>query len=497
MYWQKLDQLCKKLEALEHAQAMLRADEATTMPKGGGEKRAEAVSVLAGLYHETATAPEVADWIAGAEDEIEGPGQDAALRELKRQFINMTALPTEFVSRQTELSMRTEQLWRQKRAQSDWDGFAPALGEIVKLAREEALMRAEALGLAPYDALMEQYDPGNRTADVTPLFEDLKAFLRDFVPEALEAQQKRRIEHPKKPMTGPFPIEAQRALGLEMMKAVGFDFDHGLLEVSDHPFTGGVPTDVRMTTRYETDDFLASLMAVLHEAGHSLYEQGLPREGSQWPSNKARGMGLHESQSLFNEMQIGRSAEFWEWALPVVKAHMGAEIADWTAEDVRAHINHVEKSYIRVYADEVTYPLHVILRYELEQKLISGDMEVADLPEAWDAKMTDYLGLSTINDPVKGPMQDVHWSFGAFGYFPSYTLGAMMAAQEFAAMERDLPQTRALMQKGDLAPINDWRREKIWHQASHHSTPETLTRATGEPLNADYFKAHLKKRYGA
>lgn len=493
--WTKLDELNRKLESLGHAQAILGADEATNMPPGGGEKRAEAVATIAGLYHEAASAPEVGDWIAAAEEEIDTDEQRLALAEFKRVYTNLTCLPSDFVARQTALGMRTEQLWRQKRATGDWQGFAPALTEVLKMAREEAQMRADVLGLSPYDALMEQYDPGNRAEEVTAVFSRLKTFLADFLPQALEAQERRLAQHPQKPFKGPYSVEHQRELGLEMMKAIGFDFNHGRLDASHHPFSGGVPTDVRMTTRYRTDEFLSALMAVLHETGHSLYEQGLPRENAHWPTNKARGMGMHESQSLFNEMQIGRSAEFWQWGLPVLKKHVGSEIADWTVDDVQSHILHVERSLIRVDADEVTYPLHVILRYELEQELIAGRMEIADIPEAWDAKMTEYLGLRTLEDPANGPMQDVHWSFGAFGYFPSYTLGAMMAAQQMAALERDIPEARQLIANGEFMPINDWRREKIWRLGSRFTTPETLTRATGEPLEARFFEEHLKGRY--
>jgi carboxypeptidase Taq len=281
------------------------------------------------------------------------------------------------------------------------------------------------------------------------------------------------------------------------MRAVGFDFTHGSLAVSHHPFCGGVPTDVRMTTRYRTDEFLSSLMGVLHETGHALYEQGLPKEWSHWPLGKARGMGMHESQSLFVEMQLSRSPEFWEFLLPLVRQHLGEDaIPGWEIADVLNEVNHVERGYIRVDADEVTYPLHVILRYELEQELITGKLEASQIPEAWDAKMTEYLGISTINDPKGGPMQDVHWPGGAFGYFPSYTLGAMIAAQQWAAMEKAVPDARDQMRQGEFGAINQWRSDNIWQAGSRYSTPNLITRATGEPLNADFFKAHLKRRYG-
>ena len=493
MSFARLDELGRKLEALEHALAILGADEATHMAVGGGAKRAEALSALAGMHHRQATAPEISDWIAAAETEALNDDQRLAVREFRRQYTNMTCLPTEFVERQTAARLRCEQLWRDLRVKNDWAGFQPALEGIVAIAREEAALRSEALGLYPYDALMEQYDPGNRVADITPVFTDLKAFLRDFVPEALAVQQERLAKSPKRPLSGVYAIERQRELGLAMMGAVGFDLTRGSLSVSHHPFCGGVPSDVRITTRYKTSDFLSALMGVLHETGHALYEQNLPEAWSHWPLGKARGMAVHESQSLFVEKQLGRNPAFWQWALPLVEQHLGER---WSMEEILPHVHHVERGLIRVDADEVTYPLHVILRYELEQELISGRLAVADLPEAWDARMRAYLGLSTIDNPADGPMQDVHWPSAAFGYFPSYTLGAMMAAQQWAALSREHPSVDDEIARGHFETVNAWRRDKIWSQASRWSTPDLLERATGERLNAAHFTAHLKKRYG-
>ena len=493
MSFAKLDELGRKLEALEHALAILGADEATHMAVGGGAKRAEAMSALAGMYHRQATAPEIADWIEAANGEALNAEQQAALGEFRRQYTNMTCLPSEFVERQTAARLRSEQLWRDLRAKNDWAGFQPALEGIVALVREEAALRSQALGLAPYDALMEQYDPGNRTADITPVFADLKAFLKDFVPEALAVQEERIAKNPPRALSGIYAIERQRELGLAMMGAVGFDLTHGSLSVSHHPFCGGVPSDVRITTRYKTSDFLSALMGVLHETGHALYEQNLSEAWSHWPLGKARGMAVHESQSLFVEKQLGRNPAFWHWALPLVGQHLGE---NWSLDEILPHVHRVERGLIRVDADEVTYPLHVILRYEVEQELVAGSLAVADLPEAWDAKMRDYLGLSTIDNPADGPMQDVHWPGGAFGYFPSYTLGAMMAAQQWAAIVKAHPAIDDEIARGHFDTVNNWRRDNIWSQGSRWSTPELLERATGEKLNAAYFTSHLKKRYG-
>ncbi|UUP17271.1 carboxypeptidase M32 [Nitratireductor thuwali] len=494
MSFQKLDELGRSLGALEHALAILAADEATQMAVGGGEARAEAMSALAGMHHRQTTAPEIADWLDAAENETLEPDHAAAVREFRREYTNRTCLPTEFVERQMRTRMRCEQLWRDLRPKGDWTGFLPALEGVIEFAREEAALRADATGLPPYDAMMEQFDPGNRVAEIAPLFAELKSFLVDFVPNALETQQNRLKKTPLRPLSGAYPVEKQRELGLAMMAAVGFDVTRGSLSVSHHPFCGGVPTDVRITTRYRSNEFLSALMGTLHETGHALYEQNLPTEWAHWPLGKARGMAMHESQSLFVEKQIGRNPAFWEWALPVVEKHLGER---WERDEILAHVHYVERGLIRVDADEVTYPLHVILRFEIEQELIDGSLAAKDLPEAWDARMRDFLGLSTMDTPQDGPMQDVHWPSGAFGYFPSYTLGAVIAAQQWAAIEREMPDVNQQIARGDFEAVNAWRRKHVWSQASLWTTPELVERSTGEPLNVARFRRHLEKRYGA
>lgn len=489
----RLDALNRRLHALDHAVAILAADEATHMAPGGGEDRAASLAALSGMRHRMATAPEVAEWIEAASGEALNEEQAAAFREFRRVHLNMTSLPPDFVERQTHARLRCEQLWRDARAKNDWAGFAPALEGVVALVREEAALRAESLGLAPYDALMEQYDPGARVAEVAPLLDDLKTFLAGFVPRALDAQGRRLAKAPLKSLAGPYPVERQRELALSMMAAVGFDLAHGSLSVSHHPFCGGVPSDVRITTRYRTDDFLSALMGVLHETGHALYEQNLPRRWAHWPLGQARGMAMHESQSLFVEKQIGRNPAFWRFALPMVERHLGESLS---LADILPHVHHVGRGLIRVDADEVTYPLHIVLRFELERELVEGRLDVADLPEAWDEKMRRYLGLSTLDNPADGPMQDVHWPSAAFGYFPSYTLGAMIAAQLWAAIERDHPDIDDDLAAGRFERLNDWRRARIWSQGSRLSTPDLIVDATGEALDANYLKRHLERRYG-
>lgn len=493
MSFTKLDELGRKLEALEHAQAMLGVDEAVQMPSGGGEKRAEAMATLAGMHHEMAAAPHVAELIADAESEALDEMRRAALRELRRTYTNLTCLSSDFVRKQVAARIRSEQLWRELRPTGNWKDFLPAFEGVIATLREEARLRSDALNLAPYDAMIEQYDPGGRTSEISPVFAELKSFLKNFIPRAIEAQQKKP---PAKTFNAPFPIEKQKALGQAIMKALGFDFEHGRLDVSHHPFCGGVPTDVRMTTRYNENEFLSALMGIVHETGHGLYEQGLPKQWAHWPLGRARGMAMHESQSLFVEKQICRSPAFWEWAMPVVSEHLGADaIEGWNLADILTHVHKIKPGLIRVDADEATYPLHVILRYELEQDLVTGKLAPKDVPEAWDAKMREYLGLSTIDNPRDGPMQDVHWPAGAIGYFPSYTLGALMAAQQWVAIEKTSPNITHDMRRGDFSSLNKWRHGNIWSKASTLSTPELLKQATGEPLNARYFTEHLQRRY--
>jgi carboxypeptidase Taq len=475
---------------------MLGVDEAVMMPTGGGEKRAEAMATLAEMAHETVTAPAVFDWIVEARGEDLDAMQSCALNEFEREYRNLTCLSGEFINRQVRTRMRSEQLWRELRPAGDWQAYLPALEDVVDLAREEAARRADASGLAPYDAMMEQYDPGNRLADIMPMFESLRRFLKDFIPKALDAQEKRHTARPLRTFNAPYSIEKQKALGLLMMEAVGFDFDHGRLDVSHHPFCGGVPTDVRMTTRYTEAEFLSSLMGILHETGHGLYEQNLPLAWNHWPLGRARGMTLHESQSLFVEKQLACSPEFWTWALPHVREVLGPEaIPGWDIEDLLARVQLIEPGFIRVDADEATYPLHVILRFEIEKALIEGEIQTRDIPALWDEKMQAYLGLSTRDTMKDGPMQDVHWPSGAFGYFPSYTLGAMTAAQIMAAIERDQPEVREDIRHGRFVAVNAWRKTHIWQEGSRYSTPDLLSRATGEKLNARYFEDHLTRRY--
>jgi len=293
---------------------------------------------------------------------------------------------------------------------------------------------------------------------------------------------------------GPFPEAAQRALNREVMALLGFDFEAGRLDESAHPFSGGVPEDVRLTTRYSEDDFARSLLGTIHETGHARYEQNLPRDWLGQPLGTARSYGIHESQSLSCEMQLARSRPFVGLLVPLLKKHFGDQPA-FDADNIYRLWTRVKPGFIRVDADEVTYPAHVILRYEIERPLIEGEIEPEDIPALWAEKMQALLGLDTTGNHKDGCLQDVHWTEGAFGYFPSYTLGAMYAAQWFAVIRRATPDLDARIAAGELAPVFDWQREFIWSQGCRWTTPELVQRASGEALNPAHFQAHLRRRY--
>jgi carboxypeptidase Taq len=293
---------------------------------------------------------------------------------------------------------------------------------------------------------------------------------------------------------GPFAIEAQRALGVEVMGLLGFDFEGGRLDISTHPFCGGVPQDVRITTRYNEATFAPSLMGIIHETGHARYEQRLPRDTLHLPVGRARSMGIHESQSLSFEMQLARNPAFLQLIAPLVQKHLGNQPA-FAAANLARMVTRVKRGFIRVDADELTYPAHVILRFEIERALIAGEIEAEDIPALWAEKMQSYLGVDVAGNFENGCMQDIHWPMGMFGYFPSYTLGAMYAAQYFATIRQRHPDMDARIASGDLSPVMDWLDANIWSQASRWSTDELVRRATGEPLNARHFRKHLEARY--
>jgi len=486
-------ELCRvwsRLYRFNHLSAIVGWDRNAMMPPKGNAARAAAEAELHALIHRTRTEPRLAELLRAAEQEPLSDIERANLREIRRDWRDANALPESLVEAKTLAGAKCEHAWRSQRPANDWRGFLANFREVVRLSREEAALLAADTGLSRYDALMDRYEPGVRAADMDRIFADVKLWLPGLIERV---QVKQRGETEIKPVP-PFPVAAQRALNLAVMQKLGFDFAGGRLDESTHPFSGGVPEDVRLTTRYREDDFAQSLLGTIHETGHARFEQNLPREWLGQPLGNARSYGIHESQSLSCEMQLARSRAFVGVLAPLLTAHFGVQPA-FTADNLYRLFTRVKPGLIRVDADEVTYPAHVILRYEIERALIEGAIEADDIPALWDEKMQALLGIDTRGNYRDGCMQDVHWTEGAFGYFPSYTLGAMYAAQWFAAMRRAVPDLDQRIAAGDLAPVFDWLNANIWSQASRWDTPELVARASGEALNPQHFRAHLETRY--
>ncbi|MGD9538463.1 MAG: carboxypeptidase M32 [Alphaproteobacteria bacterium] len=495
--YHELERRFRRMANLDGAAAVLHWDWATMMPAGGADTRAGQLAELSLIRHELITDRRLADLLAEAEA---GSGnldswQRANLREMRHHQRHANGVPPALVEALSKASARCEMVWRTARPKGDFAAFAEAFKPVLALAREKAEAKGAALGLAPYDALIDAFDPGYTMAAIDPIFAELERFLPSIRDRALARQDK---SPPPLALEGRFPIEAQRSLALKLMERLGFEFDHGRLDVSLHPFCGGVSDDVRITTRYDEAGFAGSLMGVLHETGHALYERGLPEAWRMQPVGDARGMSVHESQSLLIEMQACRSLEFLRFAAPLIheafQGHAPVESAAFEPENLYAHAIRVKPGFIRVDADEVTYPFHIMIRYRLEKQMIAGELEVDDIPAAWNEGMKHHLGIVPPSHAV-GCLQDIHWTGGDLGYFPSYTLGALTAAQLFDAARRAAPELMAAIARGDFKPLLGWLRTHVHGLGSLYDSRELIERATGRKLDPQIFKAHLERRY--
>ncbi len=491
--YQELESKFRRFALLSDAIGVLDWDQSVMMPTGGAEARGEQLAALRVIRHDMMTEPALGELLDAAVDDSSGldSWRLANLREMRRSWTHANALDADLVAAFSRVCSTTELVWREARPNADFAAVLPHFEEMVCVVREIATRKSEALGTAPFDALLDEWEPGGRAKDIDRAFDDLAAFLPGFIDDVLAYQA-------GQPSVMPFAAgiseERQRALGLRIMEALGFDFHHGRLDTSLHPFSSGSPGDLRITTRYSDDDFTESLMAVIHETGHALYEHQLPVDWRYQPVGQSRGMILHESQSLLMEMQACRSREFVAFAAPLMRELLGGEGPAWTEDNIYRHYTRVARSLIRVEADEVTYPAHVILRYRLERAMVGGELAAADLPAAWNDGMVELLGVRPPDDRL-GCLQDVHWYDGAWGYFPTYTLGAISAAQLFAAADAADSDIRAGIARGDFAPLLAWLRTNVHGQGSRLSTDEVLTAATGRPLESADFKRHLEARY--
>lgn len=488
----ELETRFKRLNLVRQSAGVLQWDMEALMPSGGAETRTEQLAALRVIAHQLLTDKVLGDLFAGAE--VQGGldnWQEANLRQMKREWRHATCLPEKLVEARSRAESESEMFWRTARPANDFKGLLPYMQRILDLVRETAAIKADVFGLSPYDALLDEYEQGARQAEIAVLFDSLAEFLPGFIDQAIAAQA--RLP-PRLPLRGPFPAAKQQALARRLMEAVGFDFAHGRLDTSAHPFCGGVPDDVRLTTRWNEADFMPGLMGVLHETGHAMYEQGLPVKWRYQPVGHALGMSVHESQSLLVEMQACRSRDFISWLTPLMAETFGGSGPEWSAENVYRIYTKVERGLIRVDADEATYPAHVILRFRLETAMVAGDLKLADLPGAWNEGMQKLVGIAPPDDR-DGCLQDIHWPGGAWGYFPTYTLGAMTAAQLFAAARQARPEIPAALGRGDFSPLMAWLRANVHGKASLLSTDELLIAATGKKLDPEIYKAHLKQRY--
>ncbi len=491
--YQQLEERFRRIGSLEQAIAVLHWDTAAMMPAGGAAARSEQLATLRLIAHQHLTAPEIEELLTEAE--TAGGTLDewrrGNLREIRRRRAHAVAVPGDLVEAISRACSGCELVWRKARAESDFAAVLPGLERVLRLQQEVAAIKAECLGTTPYEALLDAYEPGGSVNVINRLFDEIAGFLPDLLEAVLCHQAALRT--PPAP-AGPFLVEVQRRAAVTLMERIGFDFAHGRLDVSAHPFCGGTPDDVRITTRYNESDFAGALMGVLHETGHALYQRGLPAEWRLQPVGRARGMAMHESQSLLLEMQVCRSRVFLNYAAPILREIFGGNGPAWDIDALYHRQIRVRRGLIRVDADEVTYPAHVILRYRLERAMIAGDLLPAELPGAWEEGLRELLGIAPGNDR-EGCLQDIHWYDGNWGYFPTYTLGALIAAQLFETAQHDIPDLMPAIAVGEFGVLLGWLRERIHAKGSLLSTVELVESATGQPLGTASFKRHLQARY--
>lgn len=489
--YQELERRFARAAAIDDALGILQWDMQTMLPRGAIAGRSDQLATLERISHEIIAAPEIGDLIASASEQTLTDWQAANLREMKRDHVRATAIPPDLLEAESRAVSLCHHAWEEARPKNDYASVKPFLAEVLRLQREKAGVLGAALNLGPYDALLDSFDLGSTVAALDPVFMSFKASLPELIGEATEAAKSRA---PPLAFEGPFPREPQERVGRKLLDAIGFDFNRGRLDVSAHPFSGGAFGDVRITTRYDEADFLPALFAVIHEAGHALYEQGRPAEWRGQPVGESRGMSVHESQALGFEMQASRSPEFFTYLAPLVREAFGGKGAAFEPDNLRRLATRVAPGLIRVNADEVTYPAHIILRYELEKALILDDLSLDELPAAFNTKVKELLGLE-VPDDRHGVLQDVHWYSGAFGYFPTYLVGAMTAAQLFAAAKRARPEILDALSLGDFTPLRDFMRANIHQKGCLLDREELIVAASGEHLSDRPFRDHLRSRY--
>lgn len=469
-------------------------DEQTYMPPGGAEHRSNQLGLLAGLVHEQTTLPKVGALLA----EIEASGFAGApdstvavnVREARRDYDHATKLPRRLVEELSRVATLSQQAWVEARKQSSFPLFLPWLEKIVALKREEAQALGYGSGV-PYDALLDQYEPGMTAADIQRLFTP----LRDDLVQLIAAIRNSGRQPDRGLIERNYPVEQQKAFSIAAATQIGFNFEEGRLDVAAHPFCSGFgPGDTRLTTRYDAHHFPGAFFGTLHEAGHGIYDQGLDKAAFGLGMGSAVSLGIHESQSRMWENFVGRSKAFWRHFFPAAQQAFPAALGDVACADFWWAINDVQPSLIRVEADEATYNLHILLRFELEQPLVSGDLQPGDVPAVWNETFTRYFGI-TPPDDAQGCLQDIHWSGGGIGYFPTYTLGNMYAAQFFAAAQHELGDLHAQFARGEFAPLKNWLNKQIHCRGKQYRARRLVEVVTGQPLSHGPLMRHLHDKF--
>jgi carboxypeptidase Taq len=488
----------KEVALLGSCSSLLSWDEQTYMPRGGAEARGEQLALLAGLVHDKSTDPQVGVWLdlAGTPDDPES-AEAVNLREWRRRYERARKLPRALVEELSRAQTKAQQSWLDARRTRDFKVLEPDLARVVGLKRDQAACwaGAGATGSSLYDALMDEYEPGLSAERLRPIFATLEARISELL-DTIRGRAKVAGEDARAVLKKEYPLDRQAYFAELVSGSIGFDLGRGRIDLTEHPFCSGIgPGDCRLTARYRLDDFETGLFAVLHETGHGLYEQGLDVSAYGTPMGEAAGLGVHESQSRFWENLVGRSRAFWSYWYPLAQRTFPAALGGVSPDTFHRAIHHVEPSLIRIEADEVTYNLHIAIRFALEHELIGGNLTVAELPAAWNAVYEQKLGVRPKND-AEGVMQDIHWPIGLIGYFPTYTIGNLLAAQLMAAIRRENAAVDEALGRGQTGPILDWLRNRVHRQGQRYHLDELAVHATGRPLSADDLSADLTRRFG-
>ncbi|MBN8828312.1 MAG: carboxypeptidase M32 [Sphingobacteriia bacterium] len=485
--YKKLEEYNSRLSSISDALSILYWDSATMMPIKSGEFRNKQIEELSKFYHELTTCKQYEELIVNAENKLNelNDWQKANVRETRKLYDISTCIDNELAGKMVKAGCECDLVWREAKPKGDFKAVKPYLEEIVNLTKEIASIKAEKFKVTKYEALLISYDYGRKEEEINKLFSNLKQFLPSFTDEIIEKQKRENNNYSKIKLSK----EHQKQINLEIMKDLGFNIENGRVDESIHPFCGGTYGDIRITTNYDENDCLKSIMATVHETGHAIYEQNRPYEYYNQPVGNSLGMSIHESQSLFYEMQIGTNKDFLSYLSKKIKSIANVDVSE---KDLWNNSNKVEKSFIRIYADEVTYPLHVILRYELEQEILRGDVQVKDLPEAWNAKMKQYLNITPPSDDL-GCLQDMHWYGGHFGYFPCYSLGAMIAAQWFDAAKPHIDTNQ--FRNGNFSSAKIWLNNNVHKYGSFYSASGLIEKVTGKNLDPEIYINYLKNKF--